>query len=183
VDFPEPFSPIKKVSGTVNSMRSLRAKGKLNGYTVQSSTRSASIAICSRQIPVELSLRRALGIRKAYCDSAASASEATRERATFFLDEQLAHGKAWVAVQAGRLVSLAAFNAVLPDIVQLGGIYTPPAFRRLGYATIAVAASFVAARERGATRAVLFTGNPNAARCYEALGFRRIGDFALILLR
>jgi len=46
-----------------------------------------------------------------------------------------------------------------------------------------VAASLVVARERGASRAVLFTGNPSAARSYEAVGFRRVGDYALVLLR
>jgi predicted GNAT family acetyltransferase len=70
----------------------------------------------------------------------------------------------------------------LPDIVQLGGIYTPPAFRGRGYAKASVAASLLAARDRGATRAVLFTSNPSAARSYEAVGFQRLGDYGLILL-
>ena len=79
--------------------------------------------------------------------------------------------------------SLAAFNAALPDIVQLGGIYTPPALRGRGYAKAAVAHSLLVARERGASRAVLFTENPSAARSYEAVGFRRTGDYSLVLLR
>ena len=62
-------------------------------------------------------------------------------------------------------------------------IYTPPKLRGRGYAKLAVAASLVVARERGASRAVLFTGNPSAVRTYEALGFRRVGDYALVLLR
>jgi len=67
--------------------------------------------------------------------------------------------------------------------VQLGGIYTPPALRGRGFARCAVAASLLAARERGASRAVLFTGNPNAVRTYEALGFARVGDYSIVLLR
>ena len=106
-----------------------------------------------------------------------------RRRAAMFLDAQISERNAWVAVAGGIPVSLAAFNACLPDIVQLGGIYTPPALRGRGYAKAAVAASLVAARERGASRAVLFTSNPSAARCYEAVGFRRLGDYGLVLLR
>jgi GNAT superfamily N-acetyltransferase len=110
-------------------------------------------------------------------------SESERQRAIEFLDAQIAAGNTWVALKDATPVSLSAFNATLPDIVQLGGIYTPPALRGRGYARAAVAASLLAARERGATRAVLFTSRTNAARTYEAVGFRRIGDYALVLLR
>jgi len=106
-----------------------------------------------------------------------------RRRTAEFLDAQIDEGNDWVAVDAGAPVSLSAINASLPDIVQLGGIYTPPELRGRGHAKAAVAASLVAARERGASRAVLFTKNPSAARTYEALGFRRVGDYSLVLLR
>jgi RimJ/RimL family protein N-acetyltransferase len=112
----------------------------------------------------------------------ATDSVESRERAAEVLDAQIADANVWVAVDQGRLVSLSAFNAALPDIVQLGGIYTPPESRGRGYAKAAVAASLLAARDRGATRAVLFTDNPSAARSYEAVGFRRLGDYGLILL-
>jgi predicted GNAT family acetyltransferase len=95
----------------------------------------------------------------------------------------MADGHAWVALDCGAPVSLSAFNASLPDIVQLGGIYTPPELRGRGYARVAVAASLLAARERGAERAILFTSNPSAARAYEALGFQRTGSYAVILFR
>lgn len=113
-------------------------------------------------------------------------SEETRQQSTAFVDTQSADGDLWVATDASAgpaPVSLAAFNATLPDIVQPGGIYTPPALRGRGYAKAAVAHSLLVARERGASRAVLFTENPNAARSYEAVGFRRTGDYSLVLLR
>jgi uncharacterized protein len=113
-------------------------------------------------------------------------SEETRQRSTAFLDTQIADGDVWVATEAAddaALLSLSAFNATLPDIVQPGGIYTPPALRGRGYAKAAVAHSLLVARERGASRAVLFTANPSAARSYEAVGFRRAGDYSLVLLR
>jgi GNAT superfamily N-acetyltransferase len=79
-------------------------------------------------------------------------------------------------------VSLYAFNASLPDIVQLGGIYTPPELRGRGYAKASVAASLLSARERGASRAVLFTDGASAIKTYEALGFRLTGEYALVIL-
>ena len=108
--------------------------------------------------------------------------EQRRESASF-LDSRTAEGSAWVAHEGERLLAFSAFNASLPDIVQLGGIYTPPELRGRGYAKCAVAGSLLAARTRGATRSVLFTQNPSAIRCYEALGFARIGEYALIILR
>lgn len=98
-----------------------------------------------------------------------------RRRSAEFLDAQIADGNAWVAVEAGVPVSLSAFNASLPDIVQLGGIYTPPALRGRGIA-------HGGARSGGVAR-VLFTDNPSAVRTYETLGFRRVGDYSLVLLR
>jgi len=109
------------------------------------------------------------------------ASESARKRAGESVDSQIAEGNAWVIIAGGVPVSYSAFNAVLPDIVQLGGIYTPPELRGRGYAKAAVAASLLVARDRGVTRAVLFTPNPNAERTYGAIGFERCGDYALVL--
>ena len=109
------------------------------------------------------------------------ASEETRRRSTESLEIQLAADNVWVAAQNDRPVSLCGFNATLPDIVQLGPIYTPPDLRGCGYAKVAVAGSLVGARERGVSRAILVTDNPSAARSYEAVGFRRVGDYGLVL--
>jgi GNAT superfamily N-acetyltransferase len=104
-----------------------------------------------------------------------------RARADTMIDEQIADGVAFVTVFSGTPVSYAAFNAVLPDIVQLGGVYTPHERRGRGYAKAVVAYSVSVARQRGAERAVLFTNNPSAARSYEAVGFRRVGDYGVVL--
>jgi GNAT superfamily N-acetyltransferase len=109
------------------------------------------------------------------------ASDEARERAAGFIDWQIAEGFAWVALEAGELVSLSAYNCGLPEIVQLGGIFTPPELRGRGHAKAAIAAQLLASRARGVTRAVLFTSGAKAIRCYEGLGFRRVGDFGLVL--
>jgi uncharacterized protein len=54
--------------------------------------------------------------------------------------------------------------------------------RGRGYARVVVAGALELAKQRGVTRAVLFTESPSAVLCYEAVGFRRVGDYALVRL-
>lgn len=94
-----------------------------------------------------------------------------------------AAGRAFVLVDAtDELLAFSAFNATLPDAVQVGGVWTPPAWRGRGYARAVVAGSLLAARAQGVTRAVLFTSEDNhpAQRAYEALGFQVVGDYGLL---
>ena len=97
---------------------------------------------------------------------------------------QHADGAVWIALEGDRPVSHSAFNARLPVAVQIGGVWTPPELRGRGYAQCVVAGSLLDARRDGANRAVLFTPEENApARAaYEALGFRVIGDYGLVIL-
>ena len=97
----------------------------------------------------------------------------------------IADRTAWVLEADGVPVATTGFNAVLTEVVQVGGVYTPPENRSRGYARCAVAASLLDARESGATRAILFTGEQNIAaqRAYAALGFRQVDYFRLCLLR
>ncbi|MEO8348143.1 MAG: GNAT family N-acetyltransferase, partial [Acidobacteriota bacterium] len=91
----------------------------------------------------------------------------------------------WILVEGGQPVAYSAFNARLPDVVQIGGVWTPPALRGRGYARAVVAGSLLEARREGAARAILFTGVENvaASRAYEALGFRVVGDYGLVIFR
>lgn len=92
-------------------------------------------------------------------------------------------GLLYVAEVDGEPVATTAFNAVLPDIVQIGGVYTPPPLRNRGYARAAVAGSLLAVREGGVQRAILFTADSGHAwRAYAGIGFRTIGDFGMVLL-
>jgi predicted GNAT family acetyltransferase len=69
----------------------------------------------------------------------------------------------------------------VPECVQVGGVWTPPEFRRRGYARCAVAASLLEVRAQRAVRAILFANDRWACRAYEALGFYAIGDYGLVL--
>jgi predicted GNAT family acetyltransferase len=88
----------------------------------------------------------------------------------------------FVLTRADERVAYSAFNATLPDVVQVGGVWTPASLRSRGYGRCVVAGSLLIARDEGATRALLFTGEDNrpAQRAYEALGFRAIGDYGLM---
>ncbi|MEH1838840.1 MAG: GNAT family N-acetyltransferase [Nostoc sp.] len=90
----------------------------------------------------------------------------------------------WVLVAGDTLVSYSAFNASLPDIVQIGGVWTPPALRGKGYAKSVVAGSLLEARSLLVKRAILFTGDNNQAAqaVYRGIGFLPTGDkYGLVL--
>jgi predicted GNAT family acetyltransferase len=113
-------------------------------------------------------------------DSAALNAQAERRFA-----HQLDQGLRCLLVHRGIPCATAAFNAWVPDSVQVGGVYTPPELRSRGYARAVVAGLLLDARERGVSRAILFTGDDNfaAIAAYRALGFERIGDFNITLFR
>lgn len=83
----------------------------------------------------------------------------------------------------GQPVGMTGFNARLPDVVQIGGVYTPPEFRGRGYARLAVALHLLEAQKAGVSRAVLFAASDAAARAYIAIGFKPAGQFSLILFK
>jgi len=153
----------------------------LQRLVVPAALRDAGIE-CRAPRPEERGALHAWGFAYDQETLGAPDTDEAQRRAADFMDARIDAGNAWVAVERdGRLVSFSSFNAALPDIVQLGGIYTPPELRGHGYAKAAVAHSLLVARERGVTRAILFTSNPSAARTYEAVGFERIGSYALVL--
>ena len=90
----------------------------------------------------------------------------------------------WLLLSGTTPVAYSTFNAMLPEIVQIGGVWTPPEFRGRGYARSVVAGSLAAAHKQGVERAVLFADPFNAAarRSYLSIGFEIVGDYGLVLL-
>ncbi|SMY06829.1 GNAT family N-acetyltransferase [Flavimaricola marinus] len=86
-----------------------------------------------------------------------------------------------VLIVDGAPVSMTGFNSMLPDIVQVGGVWTPHALRRRGYASRAVALHLEEMRKSGVGRATLFAASEDAARVYMNLGFRLIGRYTICL--
>ena len=88
----------------------------------------------------------------------------------------------WVLLDEGVPVSLSGFNAVLPDIVQVGPVWTPPEYRGRGYARSLVALTLEQAKNNGVDKTILFTNNPSAKKAYEAIGYEKIGTYRLSAL-
>lgn len=110
--------------------------------------------------------------------------EALRAACAEEVSRLTAEGNAFVLRAAGEAVAFSGFNARLPEVAQVGGVWTPPRLRGRGYARSVVAGSLLAARREGVGRAVLFTERENhpARRAYLSLGFRVVGDYGMVLL-
>ena len=112
-----------------------------------------------------------------------SASPGLRESLRDGMRDRIERGHQWVLEADGRPVAKTSFNAAVATWVQVGGVFTPPDLRSRGYGRAVVAASLEDARAEGATNAVLFTTADNhaAQRAYEAIGFRAIGHYGLLV--
>jgi RimJ/RimL family protein N-acetyltransferase len=84
----------------------------------------------------------------------------------------------------GHPVSLVGVNPAVAGVVRIGPVYTPPQFRRRGYAGSAVAAVSRRALADEASRCMLFTdlANPTSNKIYAEVGYRRCGDWEEIAL-
>jgi predicted GNAT family acetyltransferase len=97
--------------------------------------------------------------RVAYCVEILGAAdgEALRAESREDMRRMCDARSAWLVEHDGIPMSFSGFNARLPDVVQIGGVFTPPAFRSHGWARAAVAGQLAAAVEEGVARAILFT--------------------------
>ena len=85
-------------------------------------------------------------------------------------------------VDQDKIVAMCSSDTALPDSVNIGAVYTPPEHRSNGYARAVVAGSLINAQKLGATRSILFTNNPAAAKAYTALGYEQVDEYGLTLL-
>lgn len=104
-----------------------------------------------------------------------------REKAAQDVARWLAADSHRVLMQDGALVALTGFNAILPDVVQVGAVYVPPHLRGRGHARAAVGLHLEQARADGVDRAVLFAASDAAERAYRALGFQPAGTMGIVL--
>lgn len=118
--------------------------------------------------------------REAYHHEALGTSDA-RAQAVVDIDGYLARDSHRILLVAGQPVAMTGFNAVLPQIVQIGGVFTPQALRNRGYARLAVALHLEKARQGGVARAVLFAASAAAGRAYAAIGFQPTEPVGLVL--
>ena len=97
-------------------------------------------------------------------------------------DRYVASNSHVVLMDGTQPLAMCGFNARLPQIVQVGGVYTPPALRGQGHARRALGQHLAQARAGGVEQAVLFAASETAANTYRALGFEQIGQWTLLLL-
>ncbi len=78
----------------------------------------------------------------------------------------------------GEPVSLAGVGGPTPHGIRVGPVYTPPPFRRRGYASACVAAASQAALDAGRTFVFLVTdlANPTSNHIYQAIGYEPVRD-------
>lgn len=114
-------------------------------------------------------------------DTLEAPKDVAHDRAIREIDAYLAADSHRVLFKDRVPVSMTGFNAQLPEIVQIGGVYTPPEFRSRGFARVALAMHLMEASIDGVTTAVLSAANDAAARAYVAIGFERTGSFAIAI--
>jgi uncharacterized protein len=119
-----------------------------------------------------------ISLREAYSLEALGKSRDEEEN----LRRMIAEQSLYVLKHQGKILSITGFNARLPEIIQIGGVYTPKPYRSCGYARSIVAFSLLHVRELGCRKAVLFTGEDNvpAQTAYRGLGFHAVGSYGMI---
>lgn len=140
---------------------------------------------CRRPAPADAEL--VTRMRCGYCQESLgeAANPAAFDACMESTERAIAEGTRFLLTEGDQTVASSAFNAQLPDIVQVGGVWTPPALRSRGYGRAVVAGSLLIARAEGVRRSVLFTDHkPSAAqRAYLALGYQPVGDYAVLILK
>lgn len=97
--------------------------------------------------------------------------------------ERMKDGTIVTLIHDGQPVSLAGCNACVGDMNQTGPVWTPPDHRGKGFARRVTAMLLEQEKASGIKRSILFTNNPAAEKAYVSLGYKRIGDYRLALLK
>ena len=137
--------------------------------------------VSAQEIPKEILLKwmqaydaEALGI---------SRQEDHDNSVEYDISQRLKKKNTWVLLAQGVPVSLSAFNARIEDMVQVGPVWTPPEYRNKHFARMLLAYTLYEEKEKGIQKAILFTNNACAIKAYLSVGFIKVGNFRLSLLK
>jgi RimJ/RimL family protein N-acetyltransferase len=103
-------------------------------------------------------------------------------RAERAVDDRLGHRGFTLWELRGEPVALAGLTREVAGVVRVLDVYTPPQHRQRGYGGAVTAAVSQAALMAGTSAVVLFTdlANPTSNALYQRLGYRPIGDRAVL---
>jgi len=90
----------------------------------------------------------------------------------------------WGLFDETQMLSRTALNSKGETIGQVGGVFTPKSFRKMGFGKATMFHMLKDCRDlHGHRKSILFTGETDLAarRLYESMGYKPIGSFALIL--
>ncbi len=134
-------------------------------------------------VPLDITMRDvAVPWRAAYqTEALGTPQDQAYPRAMDEIDAYIIAGSHQMLIQNGACVAMTGFNAQLPELVQIGGVFTPPEQRSQGHARRAVALHLQQAAAQGVPRSVLFAANTAAEKAYESIGFKHIGHFSITL--
>ena len=95
---------------------------------------------------------------------------------------RIAQKKIYVLEEQGKPVSIAGITREMQSVCGVAHVYTPPYFRRKGYATSCVARLSQIILDRGFTKCVLYTdlANPTSNSIYQKIGYRPICDSGML---
>jgi predicted GNAT family acetyltransferase len=82
----------------------------------------------------------------------------------------------------GRPVSLAGAGGETPNGIRIGPVYTPPALRGRGYASVLTAAVSQAMLDEGRRLCFLYTdlANPTSNKIYQSIGYEPVTDALMV---
>lgn len=113
----------------------------------------------------------------------AAPTDETRSNTNGEVASQISTDRIRLLKKGDTVVAKTMFNAVTPDTVQIGGVYTPPALRGNGYARIVLALHLAQVRANGVKNAILFSASDSASNAYRAIGFCRVGTYSIVLFK
>lgn len=119
--------------------------------------------------------------REAFAIEADSGGGAPQGNSARAVDAELAEDRAFVWDDNGP-VSYVGITSTVAGVARVAPVYTPPEWRRRGYASAAVAAVSQGALDAGATRCCLYTdlANPTSNKIYAAVGYRPVADISVL---
>jgi hypothetical protein len=110
---------------------------------------------------------------------------ALEQKVTAEIDRRIALQELFLLEQAAEPLAFCGISGFLMEAMHIGPVYTPPPLRNRGYAKAITAGAILQRYQEQPSleQAILIVENPAAERAYQAIGFKKISDYQLALIR